>query len=384
MLGTRGVPPRYSGFETAVDEIGRRLVAAGHQVTVYCRTSLGDRRHRPAEHEGMRLVHLPAVRTKTLETLSHTGLSAGHLVASAVARRGHDMAFVFNAANAPWVPVLQWAGVPVAVHVDGLEWQRAKWGVWGRRYYRFAESLSVRRADALIADARGVAEYYEREFGASSELIGYGAPALVGVGDHHLAALGLRPRGYHLVVARFEPENHVLTIVRGYRVSTARLPLVVVGSAPYARRYVASVEAVAATDRRVRLLGPVWEQEVLDQLFANAALYVHGHSIGGTNPSLLRAVGAGAPVAVFDVAFNLDIVGDDALVFRDERTVMELFERVEADLSPLLDRAELVQRCVTDRFRWNDIASAYAALAQRMVDGGSRRHESGGRRSGLW
>lgn len=384
MLGTRGLPPRYSGFETAVDQIGRRLVTLGHEVTVYCRTPLAERSMSPRELNGVSLVHLPAVRTKTLETLSHTGLSALHLAAEAVRKRRHDAAFVFNAANAPWVPALQTIGLPVAVHVDGLEWQRAKWGRFGRRYYRLAESLAVRRADALIADAPGIAEYYALEFGATTELIAYGAPELVGVGHDHLAAFGLRPGGYHLVVARFEPENNVLTIVRGYRVSTARLPLVVVGSAPYSRTYVASVEAVAASDRRIRVLGAVWDQEVLDQLFANAAMYVHGHSIGGTNPSLLRAVAAGAPVAVFDVPFNREVVGEDALVFRDERSLMELFECVEEELDVLRDRANFRQRCVADRFRWNDVAAAYAALAQRMVAGGTRRRESNGRRSGLW
>jgi glycosyltransferase involved in cell wall biosynthesis len=383
LLGTRGLPPRYSGFETLVDQVGRRLVMLGHHVTVYCRTPLLERRGRPIEFEGMRLVHLPTVRTKTLETLLHSGVSSAHVAASALVRRGHDAAFVFNAANAPWVPFLQVTGVPVVVHVDGLEWRRSKWGPWGRRYYRWAESSVVRRADALIADAREVAAYYRSEFGATTEYIAYGAPDRSGVGDDRLAALGLEARGYHLVVARFEPENHVLTIARGYRVSTARLPLVIVGSAPYSRKYVASVEAVAASDRRIRLLGPVWDEPLLDQLFANAALYVHGHSIGGTNPSLLRAVGAAAPVAVFDSPFNREVVGDEALVFRDERSLMEVFERAEVDLDLLRDRAVVLQRGVIERFRWDDVAAEYAALAQRMVDGGSRRHESSGRRSGL-
>lgn len=379
MLGTRGVPARYSGFETAIEEIGRRLAANGHHVTVYCRAPLRERQHRPEAYLGMRLVHLPAVHTKALETLTHTALAVVH----AVVRGRPDAAFVFNSANSPWVPLLQWAGVPVAVHVDGLEWQRAKWGRWGRRYYRVAESLAVRRGDALIADAPGVAEYYRSEFGASTELIAYGAPSVRGVGADRIAELGLARHGYHLVVARLEPENHVLTIVRGYRVSTARLPLVVVGSAPYARHYIASIEAVARTDPRIRLLGSVWDQQLLDQLYANAALYLHGHSIGGTNPSLLRAIGASAPVAVFDVAFNGELVGDDGLRFVDERSVVDALEYAESNLPELVCRADRLHRCVTGRFRWDDIAAAYTALARRIVDGESRRGEASGRRPGL-
>jgi glycosyltransferase involved in cell wall biosynthesis len=231
MIGTRGVPAAYGGFETAVDEIGRRMAADGVDVTVYCRTRKGA--PRPAEYAGMRLVHLPALHSKTLETLSHTGLSVLH----ALFRRRYDAAFVFNAANSPFLPVLRLARVPVAVHVDGLEWKRGKWGRLGRRYYRIAESLSVRWGDALIADAQGIADYYTEEFGVETRLLTYGAKAIEAAPGDALASLGLEPGGYHLAVARFEPENHVDVIVDGSRRSGARLPLVVVGSAPYAAEY---------------------------------------------------------------------------------------------------------------------------------------------------
>jgi glycosyltransferase involved in cell wall biosynthesis len=201
MVGTRGVPARYGGFETAVEEVGRRLVERGHEVVVYCRTGCGAA-DAPLTLLGMELVHLPAARKRSLETLSHSALSVGHLL-----RHRVDAAFIFNAANAPLLPVLRAARIPVATHVDGLEWKRAKWGDLGRRYYRLAEALAVRWSDALIADARGIADYYAREFGASTTLLRYGAP-LIRPGAERLADLGLQPRGYHLVVARFEPENH--------------------------------------------------------------------------------------------------------------------------------------------------------------------------------
>lgn len=187
MVGTRGVPARYGGFETAVEEVGRRLVERGHEVVVYCRTTPGDQTPRPAEHLGMKLVHLPAARKRSLETLSHSALSVGHLL-------GHraDAAFVFNAANAPLLPLIRAARIPVATHVDGLEWQRAKWGGAGRRYYRAAEALAVRWSDALIADAVGIADYYRREFAAPSTLLTYGAP-LIAPGADRLAELGLEP-----------------------------------------------------------------------------------------------------------------------------------------------------------------------------------------------
>ena len=163
MIGTRGVPAAYGGFETAVEEIGARLCERGHSVTVYCRRSSDEQRH---EWRGMRLVHAPAIRIKQAETLSHTALSVAHLALDRARRP--DVAFVFNAANAPFVPLLQSLRVPVAVHVDGLEWKRGKWGGAGRRYYQWAEAHAVRHADALIADARGISDYYRARYSAAT------------------------------------------------------------------------------------------------------------------------------------------------------------------------------------------------------------------------
>jgi len=239
MIGTRGVPARYGGFETAIEEVGRRLADRGHQVLVYCRNP-EPQTPLPSTYLGMRLVELPSVKNRSLETLSHTALSVVHLL-----RRTHpDAAFVFNAANSPFLPALRAARVPVATHVDGLEWRRGKWGPTGKRYYRAAEALAVRYSDALIADAQGIADYYTDEFNAPTDLISYGAPRIT-ADTSRLAELDLVPKGFHLVVARFEMENHVDVIVEGYVRSGATLPLVVVGSAPYADDYTARIQALA-------------------------------------------------------------------------------------------------------------------------------------------
>lgn len=374
MLGTRGVPARYGGFETAIEEIGRRMAAQGHDVTVYCRGAEG----RPAEHLGMRLVHLPAARRKALETLTHTLLSVAHL---AVSRRRHDVAFVFNAANAVFLPALRLRRLPAAVHVDGLEWKRAKWGGAGRRYYRAAEALSVRWADALIADAQGIADYYTEEFGAQTDLLVYGAPILSDRRTARIAELGLTDRGYHLVVARFEPENHVLEIVRGYRGSTAELPLIVVGSAPYADDYTREIEQAADGDLRIRLVGGVWDQELLDALYANAASYLHGHSVGGTNPSLLRAIGAGSPVIAYDVSFNAESLGPRSRYFATPESLSKQLESLEEDLPGAVRVAEDVRFAARERYSWDSVTDGYLELARRLVSGRSQRGRSSGRRA---
>jgi glycosyltransferase involved in cell wall biosynthesis len=358
MVGTRGVPARYGGFETAVEEVGRRLAAAGHRVVVYCRTRPDSDQTVPATYLGMELVHLPAARKRSLETLSHTALSVAHLL-----RHRTDVAFVFNAANAPLLPAIRAARIPVATHVDGLEWQRAKWGGAGRRYYRTAESLAVRWSDALIADAQGIADYYRREFDAPTTLLTYGAP-LISPGADRLPELDLEPGGYHLVVARFEPENHVDVIVDGYRRSSASKPLVVVGSAPYSDDYTARVHGLA--DDRVRFLGGVWDQTQLDQLYGNCFTYLHGHSVGGTNPSLLRAIGGGAPVLAFDVDFNREVVRDAGRYFASPADLAALLDSAEADPRSVRARGAW-GRTLAKKYDWDDVASGYENLALRLA-----------------
>ncbi len=363
MLGTRGVPAAYGGFETAVEEIGARLVERGHEVTVYGDSS----RPEIAEHLGMRVVHVPAVRLKQLETLSRTGIAA----LRAVLGERPDAAFVFNAANAPYVPMLRASGIPVAVHVDGLEWQRAKWGGAGRAYYRWAEEHAVRTADALIADAPGIADYYAREFGVETELLRYGAPVLDRVSAAPLAALGLEPHGFNLAVARFEPENHVLEIVEGYRASASTLPLAVVGSAPYSAEYTTEVHAAAAGDERIRLLGGVWDQALLDALYTHAHAYLHGHSVGGTNPSLLRAMGAGTATIAFDVDFNHEVLAGDGWWFRDAAQLASAVDEADADDALVIARGLRARERAATEFRWDDVADGYERLALRLAAGES-------------
>ena len=359
MLGTRGVPAAYGGFETAVEEIGARLASRGHRVTVYCRRSQGKR---VANWRGMELVHAPSVHLKFAETLSHTALSAAH----ATLRRRPDVAFVFNAGNAPFVPVLHSAGIPTAVHVDGLEWMRDKWKGAGRRYYRWAESYSVRHADALIADARGIASYYQSTFNAATEQLSYGTRIIDDPGSARIAELGLAPQGYHLAVARFEPENHVDTIVTGYSHSSSRLPLVVVGTAPYAARHVAAIRSVANADDRIRLLGAVWDQELLDELYANALSYLHGHSVGGTNPSLLRAMGAGTHVIAWSVGFNREVAGTAAAYFASAEELSPALAEAEGSIDLSLARGGSLRERARELYNWDAVADGYEELAIRL------------------
>jgi glycosyltransferase involved in cell wall biosynthesis len=310
----------------------------------------------------MRLVNLPAVRRRELETLSHTALSVLH----AVARARPDVAIVFNAANAPLLPLLRAARVPVAVHVDGLEWKRAKWAGLGARYYRWAERWSVRLADEVIADSRGIADHVRQQHGHEATFIPYGAP-LIEPGASRLGELGLSRHGYHLVVSRFAPENHVREIVEGYVSSSAARPLVVVGAAPYDDAYTGAVHAAARGDQRVRFLGEVWDPDLLGELYGNALSYLHGHSVGGTNPSLLQAMGAGAPVSVHDVVFNREVTGDHARTWATPTDVRHAVLADEADMAAAVERGAKGRGHVELSYRWDEVTTGYENLARALT-----------------
>ncbi len=353
LMGTRGIPAQHGGFETAVQFIGPGLAQRGWDVTVYCRNPGQQLRG----YNGTRLVNLPALRLKAAETLSHTALSTGHALT-----QHYDVAIVFNSGNAPFVRPLQWRGVPVAVHIDGLEAQRAKWEGFGAKYFTWAERTSVAHADAIIADARAIADHVRRTYGRDSVYLPYGAP-LTDPPAPRLAELGLAEQGYHLTVARFEPENHVLEIVRGYRASAATLPLVVVGAASYSHSYADAVSAAATGDPRIHLLGSVWDQELLDQLYVGARSVLHGHSVGGTNPSLLRAMGASARITAYDCVFNREVTDGHARWFVDEAQVGQA---VLADEQTDDGRGLRVRARAESAYKWDEVIDGYAQLCGRL------------------
>jgi glycosyltransferase involved in cell wall biosynthesis len=257
--------------------------------------------------------------------------------------------------------------MPVAVHVDGLEWQRAKWSGLGSWYYRMAERVAVRRADELIADNGAIQEYYAMRHGVATTLLTYGTSIVPDGTADRLGELGLEPGRFHLIVARFEPENCIDVCTAGYRASAARWPLVVVGSVAYGGAYVRRVMRRAQGDPRIRMLSAVWDQDLLDQLYCGAGSYVHGHTVGGTNPSLLRAMGAGAPVIAADVPFTREVAGDDAEYFRSQRDVTRLIEQVERDPGTARARGGRGRSRVVERYDWDEVASGYEAMCERLV-----------------
>jgi glycosyltransferase involved in cell wall biosynthesis len=362
ILGTRGIPPRYGGFETFAAELSTRLAARGHDVTVYCRNSLYD--GEPALWNGVRRIELPAIGHKYLETVSHAFLSSVDAL-----RRDYDAVLLCNAANAFALPLLRAARIPVAVNVDGIERKRKKWNRAGKMVYFAGEALSASLASRVVADAGVIADYYDRAFGASSSVIAYGAEFPAEDDSDILERLGLRPRDYVLYVSRFEPENNPLAVVEGYREVPGDTPLLMVGDAPYSRDLIAQVRATA--DARVLIPGAIYGRDYRT-LQRNALVYLQATEVGGTHPALIEAMGSGGAVLANDTPENRE-VGDQAVrYFRFDRepyfsaVLRGVLSNREA-LEPLrgASRARVAQK-----YGWEAVTDAYETLFRRLAANG--------------
>jgi len=366
ILGTRGIPARYGGFETLAEELSARLVAAGHAVTVYTRSHLAVRG--VASHRGATVRRLPALRFKASETLSHTLLSCLD-----VDRARFDVVLLCNAANAPLIPLLHARRLPVALNVDGLERKRRKWGPLGRAYYRACEALAARWADALVTDARVIQAYYRRAWRRHSEMIPYGGDLQPPEGDDALADLGLADGGFFLYVSRFEPENNPDRVLLAYREVPGGVPLVMVGGAPYAPALVRRVRELAAADPRVILTGPVYGEAYRELLF-HARAYIHATEVGGTHPALVEAMGAGRVVFFLDNAPNREVVGRAGVpfCFTRGRTLGEALAAHLADPNDAADLGAQARERVMTAYRWDDVAAAYERLLEGLCSANPR------------
>jgi len=363
ILGTRGIPASYSGFETAAEQLAERLTDRGHEIVVYCRPHVVDRRIRT--YKGARLVHIPTVRNKYLDTFAHTLLSALH----SARREKPDVALFFIAGNAPLCMVTRVAGIPTVINVDGLDSDRRKWPAPAKRYLRFAERNAPRWADRAITDSHAVADVYEHRYGRRIGVVPYGVqdPGWDGTGT--LERLGLESRRYVLFVGRLEPENNPHLLVEAWaRIPAARsrgMKLVVVGGAPYADEYIRTV--MREGDPRVIFPGYVFGRGYWE-LQRHAYVFVAPTEVGGTHPVILEALAAGNCVLVNDHPPNVETVGDAGLYFSGRGGVDSLAEQ----LGRLLDEPETVTeyrsraRERARRYSWEAVTDEYEELLRAV------------------
>jgi glycosyltransferase involved in cell wall biosynthesis len=367
IVGTRGIPAAYGGFETLAWELSTRLAGLGHEVTVYCRRGRTD--ESVAVPDGVQRRFLPSLPGKHLETVSHTGLSVLDSLF-----RGYDAMWMGNAANAVFAGVPRLRGTKVVLNVDGIERQRKKWGLAGRAWYTVGERLALVYPNAIVSDANVIQDYYRERYGRPSVVIAYGAPLLdrdpvPDLGRHGLDP-DVFPGRYVLYVSRLEPENQADLVIRAYRDVPGEIPLLIVGDAPYAEAYKAGLRELAAADPRVRLTGAIYGDGYRD-LQRAALAYIQATSVGGTHPALVEAMGAGNLVIAFGTPENREVLGGTGLLFETQEELTSLLTRVprgDADPAWEVMRASARQR-VRDRYSWDAVTEAYLSLWRSLGAG---------------
>jgi glycosyltransferase involved in cell wall biosynthesis len=290
--------------------------------------------------------------------------------------RGFDSILVLNIANGFWFPALRAARTPFAVNTDGIEWERGKWSRVGRATFRIGARMTARNADALICDSHAIGAVWKERFGRESTFIPYGAPVLQDVARDRLEAIDLECKSYLLVVARLAPENNVELTLDALELLADQAPqAVIVGSANFDSPIESRLRAMEAAGR-VRWLGHVEDQQLLTQLWAHCAVYAHGHSVGGTNPALLQALGAGAPTLALDTPFNAEVLPfPEDRYPRDARVLADRIRSVMRSPSRQEEMAQRGRSVVRERYSWGDVCRAYMDVLVGLAS--SRRHSHG-------
>jgi glycosyltransferase involved in cell wall biosynthesis len=337
ILGTRGIPGGHGGFETFAEDLAPFLVQRGWAVTVYCQAKVG-KGTTEAMWRGVRLVQIPVRSRRSLGSVVFDLRSTRHALSE------DGLALVCGYNTAVLIAAYRLFGIPTLLNLDGLEWQRRKYNSFERAWFIANEWIGVRAAAHLIADHPEIEARYPDDVQARRvTTIPYGSAAVVEADADLLTPWGLTPDSYALVIARPVPENSILEIVRTYSACRLSHPLVIVGGYDPSIRYHRSVLEASGPD--VRFLGPIYERPLVHALRYHATLYIHGHQVGGTNPSLVEALGAGSPVLAHDNRFNRWTCDGAAVFFRDERQLRAQLERLLRDVG---EREEL-RRCARAR-----------------------------------
>lgn len=362
IIGSRGIPARWGGYETASEAIATGLVRLGYDVTVFCRPkySLPER---PRTFKGVKLVYLPCLKQKSFETLSHEAMCMLYSL-----KQNYDVVYVLGTRSSfVYIPYrLLKRTSRVVMNPDGLDWRRRKWGPVGRTFLRLGESFGVRFiSHHVIADSVAIQKYLEKAYGINATFLPYGAPIRYSEQPEILDQYQLQPRNYFLVVARLEPENNTDIVVGAFEKLSTDKKLVIVGGTNYRSPY--ERELRSTQDPLVRFTGPLYTPGHLQELYTNCYAYIHGHEVGGTNPALLDAMGSGCAVLALDVVFNREVLGEcGAFWKRDEKALYELMTDVlTADLEPW---RTLARERARQKYRWDDIVKGYDELFRSLVN----------------
>jgi glycosyltransferase involved in cell wall biosynthesis len=355
LLGTRGIPANYGGFETFAEELSVRLVERGHKVTVYCRE-----RSDKACYRGVQLRYLPTWRHKYFDTIAHTAFSTADLLVNRF-----DVVLYCNAANAIFTLLPRLLAMPTALNVDGLERHRKKWNQLAKSWYLISEWLATWCASAVVTDAEKIREYYLGRYGKDSFFIPYGAEVGKLERTDLIRELGLEPNKYVLYVSRMEPENNALAVRQAFERVRTDHKLALVGDAPYADDYITQVKNT--TDPRIVIPGAIYG-EGYRQLQSHCSVYVQATEVGGTHPALIEAMGRGALVLYLSTPESAEAAGNAAVPFDDldEDLVQKLRWAVSVSDDDRALWGERAKHRVEKLYSWSVVTDEYEKLFRRL------------------
>lgn len=357
ILGCRGVPAAHGGFETFAERLALHLVARGWRVTVYCQQDGPGAVHEDL-WQGVHRVHIPVAAPGPRGTIVFDWIATRH------AARAGEPCLTLGYNTAVFCARLRLARVPNAINMDGIEWRRDKWGAVAKAWFWLNEAAGARLGDHLVADHPEIARHLQRWVApARITTIPYGADRLDDAPEAPVRALGLEPGRYATLVARPEPENSVLEAVQAWSRRPRGTVLAVLGHYRDDHAYHRAVRAAAGPE--VRFLGAIYEPAVVQALRVHGRLYVHGHRVGGTNPSLVEALGAGNAVVAHDNAFNRWVAGDAARYFRDADEAARCFDALLGDGALLQALQARARERHAAAFTWPAVLAAYETMLLR-------------------
>jgi glycosyltransferase involved in cell wall biosynthesis len=358
ILGTRGIPSKHSGFETFAQDLSLFLRGRGHDVTVYCQVGK-EEQFREDEWNEIRRVLIPA-REGSIGTVVFDWLAIRHSMREkgVILTLGYNTG-IFNA-------MYRFCGLPNIMNMDGIEWRRQKWSMPARIWFWFNEWAGARVATHLVADHPEIGKHLLRHTSPGKiTVIPYGADLVSSAPVDLIRHYGLISKEYYLLIARSEPENSILEIVRAYSRRLRGVPLVVLGK--YSRNGTSYQNKVLdAAGPEIKFLGAIYDREVVRALRFHARAYIHGHSVGGTNPSLVESLAVGNAVIAHDNPFNRWVAGEGARYFQSPDELAEILDLLETDSTQLLGMEEASRRRHRESFTQGKILGAYEDLLLRF------------------
>ena len=357
IIGSRGYPYVYSGYETLVKELAERLVKSGNEVTVYCHRKLFN--VKPKKVNGINLVYTPSVKSKVFAQLFNSFFSFTHVCFSK-----NDVVFVVNSANGPFGILTRVFRKKTCINVDGLEWLRPKWKGLGSIYFKFASQLATIFFDEIITDSFEMNRVYRNKFGKKSSVIAYGSTMTYTKSCKILEKLKLQKKQYYLIVGRLIPDNNSMLIIEGFLKSNSKKILVVVGDVPYNDDYANSVKKLSS--KKVVFTGYINNQVDLTALYNNCYGYIHGHEFGGTNPTMINALALNCQILALDTSFNREMLENKKSVFFNKNSITKKINEFEDKNKELIKKNSTYK--LQKKYKWDFIVKQYLEVFHNLTN----------------